>query len=86
MDVNKIISKFLGNKSDRDMKDILPLVDKIKELYETFHTLTNDELRERSYVLKAKIQGYVDEERKELVTLKKQAEDIEVDVSLKEEI
>ncbi len=68
------------------MKDILPLVDKIKELYETFHTLTNDELRERSYVLKAKIQGYVDEERKELVTLKKQAEDIEVDVSLKEEI
>ena len=86
MDLNKIIGKFLGNKADRDMKDIGPLVDKIEELYETFHTLSNDELRERSNVLRKKIQSYVDEERKELATLKEQAEDPEVDVNLKEEM
>ncbi len=33
MDITKILSNFLGNKSDRDMKDIYPLVDKIQEVY-----------------------------------------------------
>ena len=71
MDVNKIVSKFLGNKADRDMKDINPLVDKIEELYETFHTFSNDELREKSNVLKKNIQAYVDQERAELKALKR---------------
>ena len=86
MDINKVLSKFLGNKADRDMRDIEPVVVKIEELYETFSDLSNDELRERSNVLKKKIQSYVDDERKELTALKEQAEDPEVDVSLKEEL
>ncbi len=86
MDLNKIISKFLGNKSERDMKEITPVVDKIKELYATFHTFSNDELRKRSDILKEKIQAYIDEERKELSALKEQGEDPDVDVNLKEEI
>ena len=70
MDVIKILSKFLGNKAVRDMKEITPVVDKVKELYATFHTLSNDELRERSNLLKEKIQAYIDAERKELSALK----------------
>ena len=34
MDVGKIIGKFLGNKADRDMREVTPFVDKIKEAYE----------------------------------------------------
>ena len=33
MDVGKIIGKFLGNKADRDMREVMPFVDKIKAAY-----------------------------------------------------
>ena len=39
MDVGKIIGKFLGNKADRDMREVMPYVDKIKE---TFYELARD--------------------------------------------
>ncbi len=32
MDVSKIIGKFVGNKADRDMREVTPYVEKIKQV------------------------------------------------------
>jgi preprotein translocase subunit SecA len=86
MDVGKIIGKFLGNKADRDMRDVMPFVDKIKEAYIPIPELSNDQLRERSAALKKQVADYVAEENSQLELLKAQAEDPEGDVSKKEGI
>jgi preprotein translocase subunit SecA len=41
----KGISNLFGNKADKDVKAILPYVDKINEQYEKLKNLSNDELR-----------------------------------------
>ncbi len=86
MDVGKIIGKFLGNKADRDMREVMPFVEKIKAAYESIPNLSNDQLRERSAALKKRVTDYVAEENTKLEALKAKAEDAEVDVSEKEEI
>jgi len=86
MDVGKIIGKFLGNKSDRDMRDVTPYVEMIRKVYEPLPQLSNDQLRERSVALKQKVTDYVAEEKSKLEALKVKAEDPEVDVSEKEAI
>jgi preprotein translocase subunit SecA len=86
MDITKFLSNFMGNKSDRDMKDIYPLVDKIQEVYKTLATISNDELRQRTFNLKATILGHVKKEEDLLIELKQKGEDPDVDVSEKESI
>ncbi len=86
MDVSKIIGKFVGNKADRDMREISPQVDKIKEAYETIRGLSNDQLRERSTELKQRVTDYVASEKSTLEELKARAEDPDVDVTEKESI
>ena len=86
MDINKILANFFGNKADRDMKEIYPVVEQVKEVYQTFGELTNDELRERTFALKKKIREYVQQEEEEMKSLKERGEDPEVEVSEKEGI
>ena len=86
MDVGKVIGKFLGNKADRDMREVTPYVEKIQKAYEPLPQLSNDQLRERSAALKQKVTDYVAEEKSKLEALKVKAEDPEVDVSEKETI
>ena len=47
MALGDLLKKFMGNKAQRDMKEISPEVEKIKAAYENIKTLSNDELRER---------------------------------------
>ena len=84
MDVNKIIGKFLGNKADRDMREVMPFVDQIKITYETIKDLSNDELRERSKALKNRVSEYVEKEKSTLSELKLKAEDPDFPVTEKE--
>lgn len=41
----KFLSKLFGSKSDKDIKSVQPLVNKVKEEYEKLSSLTHDELR-----------------------------------------
>ncbi len=52
---NRIISKFFGDKATRDLKLLVPYVDKIKAVYPSFESMTNDELRAESERLKVKV-------------------------------
>jgi len=86
MNINNILSRFLGNKSDRDMKEIFPIVSKVQEVYDKLQDITNDELRARAEDLKTRIREYVKEEEAQLEELKQKGEDASVDVNEKEDI
>ena len=47
-----ILANFFGTKSDREMKKLLPTLDKINQLYETFSSKTDDDLVTRTQELK----------------------------------
>ncbi|ASU32095.1 preprotein translocase subunit SecA [Mucilaginibacter xinganensis] len=49
------ISKLFGSKSDRDVKSILPIVEKVKAEFAKLGTLTNDELRAKTIGFKETI-------------------------------
>ncbi|MDR2449331.1 MAG: preprotein translocase subunit SecA [Prevotellaceae bacterium] len=50
-----VLKKLFGTKSDRDLKMIMPYVDKINEVYATYDKLSNDELRAETNRLKETI-------------------------------
>ena len=73
------ISQLFGNKASRDANEIRPWVEKIKAVYPQISVLSNDQLRERSAALKAKIQGTVTEERRRIDELKASIEGTEIE-------
>lgn len=52
MGFNEFISKLFGNKATRDMKEIQPWVNKVKEVYPEIAKLSHDELRAKTEELK----------------------------------
>ena len=70
MGISNFLKKIMGNKAQRDMKEISPDVERIKAAYETIKTLSNDELRARTEILKNKIQETVASENKQIAELK----------------
>jgi len=81
--VTKVLGKILGNKSERDIKTITPIVDQIKEEYKRISQLSNDELRGESEKLKQIIQERIKPEEDEIAQLKEEAEEAEIQDSEK---
>ena len=61
--INEYLTKLFGNKSQRDLKEITPWVDKVKAVYPSIQALSNDELRARVDVIKQRIQDAVADEK-----------------------
>jgi preprotein translocase subunit SecA len=83
--INKILGLFLGNKYDKDIKEINPYVVLVHQEFEKLQGLTNDELRDKTSDLKVKILAGIAENQEEIKNLRENAEK-EEDVYLKEEI
>ena len=79
MGFNDFLKKILGNKAQRDLKEITPNVEKIKAAYIEIKNLSNDELRARTETLKTRIQEYVSTEVARIAELKSDIEEIEID-------
>ncbi len=86
MALTGFLNKIFGKKSDRDFKELWPIVEKVKEAYETIKDLSNDELRAKTLELKQKIKDYVSEEETEIANLKAKAESEETDITEREAI
>jgi len=57
-----IISKiFGGNKSEKDVKQIVPLIKNINDHFQQFQTLSNDELRNKTGEFRSRIKEYLAE-------------------------
>ena len=50
-----VITKFFGNKYDKDIKKIKPIILEIHKEYEKIIQLSNNDLREQTNILKNKI-------------------------------
>ena len=79
MNFNDLLKKIFGNKSQRDLKEIQPWVDKIKAAYPAIESLSNDELRARTQVIMQRLQESVADDRKKIEELKAGVESLEVE-------
>ncbi|HNV96448.1 MAG TPA: preprotein translocase subunit SecA, partial [Bacteroidales bacterium] len=86
MGISSILKKFFKTKSEKDVAEILPVVEKILAVYNTLRNLSNDELRERSNALKIKVRSYFAEDEAEIEQLKATAESDEISVEEKTKI
>ncbi len=76
--VNKILKKFLGNKSERDIREIMPILEEIKTEYERIKNFSNDELREESTRIKRIIRERIKPDEDEINALKEKVEEVEI--------
>ncbi len=79
MGFNEFMTKLFGNKSQRDLKEITPYVNKIKAVYPSIQQLSNDELRAKTDEIKQRIQDYVAVERAEVEKIRQGIEDKELE-------
>ena len=81
--VTKVLGKILGNKSEKDIKEVSPIVEKIKEEYNRITKLSNDELRGESDKLKQIIDERIKPEEDEIESLKEKVEEVDIQESEK---
>lgn len=75
-----ILSKlFGGNKSEKDVKRIMPNVAKINELFTQYQSLSNDELRNKTQEFKARIKQHLSAIDEAIKTKKEEAEALDAD-------
>ena len=85
--INKAISGIFGSKSDRDMKDLNPIADKIKASFPSMASLSHDELRNKTGEFKQRIGDHIKDIEDEISELETNAEsNAELDLHEKEEI
>lgn len=78
MALNDIISKIFGNKAQRDLKEINPVVNRVKEAHAAIEKLSNDGLREKTKELENFIRAQVEEKRAQIEQLKTGMEEIDL--------
>jgi preprotein translocase subunit SecA len=78
---------FGGSKSEKDVKNILPYVEKINQYFQSYQSLTNDELRHKTIEFKERIKEHLREIDAEIEALNKQAEELSFsDITGKDEL
>lgn len=81
------LKNFLGTKSDKDIREITPLLNQIKLVYPSIQKLSNDELRAKTDEFKAMIKAATSEKENQIADLKQQIEnDPDMDMDDKEHI
>ena len=79
MSLTSILSKFFGNKSQRDLKEIQPIVDKINALGPEMQSLTVDQLRERIDLVRADIAAAIKADEETIAQTKEQVDSLPFD-------
>ncbi|HET6225241.1 MAG TPA: preprotein translocase subunit SecA, partial [Bacteroidia bacterium] len=85
--ITKSVSKLFGTKSERDLKEIQPILDKILAVYPKLSSLSNDELRAKTLEFKKRIADNVSVEREEIESIRKKIdENTSIDIEEKEKL
>ncbi|MDP2388282.1 MAG: preprotein translocase subunit SecA [Bacteroidota bacterium] len=81
------LKKLLGTKSEKDIKEIQPVVDKVNATYQTLSSLSNEQLRQRTVDMKQKIKDSYKAEDEKISAIKKRVEaELEMDIDTKEDL
>jgi preprotein translocase subunit SecA len=84
--IDNLLTKFFGNKSDRDIKETTPIVSSILEEYKKLESISNDELRAKTQGLKQRISDFIKEEKNQIQSLKDKLENESIDINEREDI
>ncbi|AMC09934.1 preprotein translocase subunit SecA [Lutibacter profundi] len=82
--INSVLKIFVGDKKKKDLKILQPIVNKVKYFEEEISNLTNDQLREKTFIFKQKIADATKEYTSKIKSLEEEARTANVD--RKEEI
>ena len=74
MGLNSFLKSLFGDKSARDMKQIQPIVEKIKAAYPEIKALDNDALRARTKEIQRYVQDSAAEQKNQIEELKAKIE------------
>ena len=83
--LDSVLKVFIGDKSQKDVKELQPIVDKIKTFEKEFEGLSLDELRGKTASFKEKIKEATQETRNKIEELNKEA-DASEDITRNEDI
>ena len=86
MGIFDFATKVFGNKYDKDLKEINPIIEKIKSVSPSIQSLSNDELRAKTTSFKQQIEEATKDTYKEIDTLKEKAESTDIELQQKESI
>ena len=79
MSITSFVSKIFGNKAQRDMGEVQPIVEKIKAKYDEFSSLTADDLRTKIHEIRQMLQDDVAHDKEEIKNLRATIEETEID-------
>lgn len=80
------ILKLFGTKAERDLKILTPYVKLVNDEYQKLSGISDDQLRHKTTELKTEINAYLKEIDTEMDSLKRKAEDPELDIDIKESL
>jgi preprotein translocase subunit SecA len=81
------LKKLLGTKSEKDIKNLESKVDEINTLFNSYNSISNDDLRAKSSELKISVQEAIKTELDKIKSIKDSIEaDVEMDVNTKEDL
>ena len=83
---SKSLSKLFGNKSDRDLKTIQPIVAEIHAAYTKVNAGSADDLRAASAALRQRLSAAISGPEAEIVRLRAEAEALDTDLEGKERV
>jgi preprotein translocase subunit SecA len=83
---NKTVAKLFGTKSDKDIKDLMPLVNETIAAYESIKLLSHDELRNKSFNFRKIIADHLASIDAEIASENELAQNDTTDESQKETI
>src|SRR4030042_502691 len=83
--INDILKKFFGNKSERDIREILPLIEKIHAEFDLLQGLGNDALRAKTKELKEIVRAKKKPAEEEIASIRAGIESENIEISEAEE-
>ena len=84
--VTKGLSKIFGSKSDKDIKQVMPIVEDINKEYEKLKNITDNELRSKTTEIKSIISEKLKSIDKNINDLREKVNQKDLNVSDKENI
>ncbi len=81
------VAKIFGTKSEKDIKKLMPIVEKINSVYESFKDISNDDLRGQTREVQERINSHLKDIDDQIAALHQRIEDEpDLDIHEKEDI
>lgn len=77
--LNSVIKLFVGDKQQKDLKILQPIVEKVTAYETSLSSLSNDELRNKTIEFKKRIEEGIQSFNNKIVALEKEAKEAEID-------